>query len=124
MLRFNLLRLIGIFLLLASVASYAKNGSISASEAIDHVGEHSTVCGVVASAKFAQRTNRQPTFLNLDKPYPDHVFTAVIWGEDRQRFSYQPESLLHKRICVIGRLELYRGRAEIIVRAPEQIVAK
>jgi hypothetical protein len=30
-----------------------------------------------------ERTRRQPTFLNLDAPYPQHIFTVVVWGESR-----------------------------------------
>lgn len=60
---------------------------VSPADAINHVGQMATVCGRVASAKYATKANRQPTFLNLDKPYPNHVFTAVIWGSDRAAFS-------------------------------------
>jgi hypothetical protein len=48
-----------------------------------HVGETATVCGTVASANYAVRTKGQPTFLNLDKAYPNHVFTIVVWGSER-----------------------------------------
>jgi hypothetical protein len=54
--------------------------SISASEAASYVGQKKTVCGAVVSSKFAKDSNRSPTFLNLDRPYPNQVFTAVIWG--------------------------------------------
>ena len=37
--------------------------SISAGEAAAYVGQTKTVCGVVASSKFAQDSNRSPTFL-------------------------------------------------------------
>ncbi|MEI7870236.1 MAG: hypothetical protein WCI11_20325, partial [Candidatus Methylumidiphilus sp.] len=40
-------------------------------EAANHVEEQSTVCGVVVSAKYAISTQGSPTFLNLDKPYPN-----------------------------------------------------
>ena len=73
------------------------------------------MCGPVASAKYATETRRQPTFLNLDRAYPNHVFTALIWGSDRSAFPYAPEGLQGKRICVTGVIELYKGKAEIIV---------
>ena len=60
---------------------------ITASEAIHHVGETATVCGKVASTRYARRSTGKPTFLNLDKPYPDQILTAVIWGKDRNKFS-------------------------------------
>ena len=64
--------------------------TLTAAQAKDHVGETATVCGVVANATFAARTTGQPTFLNLDQPYPSHIFTALIWGSDRLKFG-QPE---------------------------------
>src|SRR5579862_7834703 len=64
----------------------ADAANISAVDAIHFVGQVATVCGLVASAKYASETKGQPTFLNLDKPYPNHVFTAVIWGKNRGAF--------------------------------------
>jgi len=99
----------------------ADSASITATEAANHVGESARVCGLVASAKYATETRRQPTFLNLDRPYPNHVFTALIWGSDREAFPYAPEGLQGKWICVTGVIELYKGKAEIIVTGPTQI---
>jgi hypothetical protein len=50
-----------------------------------------TVCGSVVSTHYAPGTKGQPTFLNLDKPYPNQVFTVLIWGESRSKFG-TPES--------------------------------
>jgi hypothetical protein len=99
----------------------ADAANISASDAIHFVGQTATVCGRVASAKYAADANGQPTFLNLDKPYPSHVFTAVIWGKDRSAFPYAPESLAGRHICVSGTVQLYREKAEIVVSAPDQV---
>jgi len=59
--------------------------------------------------------------LNLEKPYPNHVFTAVIWGADRSSFSYAPETLAGKKICVSGEITTYKSVAEIVVSSPTQI---
>jgi hypothetical protein len=95
--------------------------NISAAEAIHFIGQVATVCGRVASAKYASETKGQPTFLNLDQPYPNHVFTAVIWGKDRGAFPYAPESFAGRRICVSGTVQLYREKAEIVVSMASQI---
>ena len=94
--------------------------SLTTEEASKHVGENGTVCGTVSSAHYAPRSRGQPTFLNLDKPYPNPSFTAVIWGDDRAKFG-EPERLQGKRICVNGPIRLYRGAPEIIVRDPKQL---
>ena len=99
----------------------ADSTTITPAAAINYVGQTVTVCGVVASANYAQQVKRQPTFLNLDKPYPNQIFTALIWGSNRAAFSYAPESLMGRKICVTGQVELYKGKPEIIVSGPEQI---
>jgi hypothetical protein len=96
---------------------------ISPAEAAKYVGKNATVCGQVASSNYSARSRRRPTFLNLDRPYPNHIFTALIWGEDREKFSTPPESAYSgKKICVRGTISIYQGRPEIVVRNPSQIV--
>ena len=92
-------------------------------EAARHVGENATVCGLVASATYASGLNAQPTFLNLGKPYPDQIFTAVIFGRDRGKFG-TPETRRGKQICVTGEIRLYRGKPEITLTDPKQLSEK
>jgi len=97
--------------------------SISPADAKNHVGENTIVCGHVASAHFAATSRGTPTFLNLDQPYPNQIFTIVIWGSDRPKFG-DPESMYRdKWVCVSGTIESYRGVPEIIARKPGQIKA-
>jgi hypothetical protein len=77
---------------------------------------------MVASATFLSRSKGQPTFLNLDQPYPRQIFTAVIWGNDRGYFTSPPEIAYRgKRVCVTGLVKLYKGKPEIIVILPSQV---
>lgn len=112
-----------IFLTSGSVSSpsYAQ-GQLSPEEAQGHIGENQTVCGMVASTNFAASSKGQPTFLNLNRPYPNHIFTVVIWGQNRPRFKNPPEEFFDgKRICVTGEITTYRGKPQIEVQAPSQI---
>jgi DNA/RNA endonuclease YhcR with UshA esterase domain len=102
-------------------AAYA--APLAPDEAARHVGESATVCGVVASATYASRSNAQPTFLNLGKPYPDQIFTAVIFGKDRSKFG-TPETLRGKHVCVTGEIRLFQGKPEIILTDPKQLSEK
>jgi micrococcal nuclease len=64
----------------------------------------------------------QPTSLHLGKPYPNQVFTVLIWGSDRSKFEKPLETLYSgKEICVTGMIKSYQGRPEIIVKEPGQI---
>jgi micrococcal nuclease len=105
--------------------STAQQEYIAPIDAHKYIGMEKTVCGTVVSATYAVRTKGRPTFLNLDRPYPKHIFTVVIWGSDRNKFKNPPEAFFRgKRICVTGLIEDYRGEPEMIVRSPDQIVAK
>lgn len=69
-----------------------------------------------------ERSNRQPTFLDLGADYPNNLLTVIIFGENRQKFTGFPEVLFtNKNICVTGKLEDFKGRPEIIVSNPDQI---
>jgi micrococcal nuclease len=61
----------------------------------------------------------------LDKPYPNQIFTVLIWGSDRNKFKEAPEDMYNsKMICVTGLIKDYKGKPEIIVNDPEQIKIK
>ena len=95
--------------------------TLAPGDAASHVGESATVCGVVASAKFAANSRSQPTFLDFDRPYPNPVFTAVIFGSDRSKFGTPEKSLQGTRVCVTGQIRDYRGKPEIILSDPSQL---
>lgn len=107
-------------LLFALPVAGAGEPALTVGEAAQHVGARATVCGVIAGAHYAANSKRQPTFINLDKPYPDPVFTVVIWGDYRDRFKPPPETW-RGRVCVTGVISAYRGRPEMKVISPAQV---
>ena len=103
-------------LLVATLAlwcSAAVAQTIPASEAAKHVGEQGTVCGRIASEHTATSSRGTPTFINLEKPYPNQVFTVLVWGSDRANVGDLPTEGM---ICAKGQITLYRGSAEIVVK--------
>ena len=74
------------------------------------------------SASYAARSPGRPTFLYLDEPYPNRIFTAVIWSEDREKFGTPEVSLKGKRVCVSGLIEEYKGLLQIVLRKTSQLV--
>ena len=96
--------------------------SITAAQAASHVGERCTVCGQVVDSRYAPSSKGSPTFLNFEKPYPNHIFTVVIWGSERSRFPSNPESRYrNKNVCATGLIETYSGKPQIIARDPSQL---
>ena len=102
--------------------------TITAAEAKDRVGTVQTVRGVVASTAYSAKSKGKPTFLNLDKPYPNAIFTIVIWGEDRAKFAPLPENQYRdKTISVTGPITTHKDKngkdtPQIEVHDPKQIV--
>ena len=88
-----------------------------------HVGEYAAVVGVVAGSEYAYESNGQPTFLDLGVEYPDpNRMTVLIWGENRDRFSNEPETYyLGKTIEVYGEITMYNGVPEIIIDSEDDI---
>jgi DNA/RNA endonuclease YhcR with UshA esterase domain len=105
-------------------AAATRAATFDPDQAGSHVSENATVCGVVASATYAPGSRSQPTFLNLGKPYPNQLFTAVIFGSDRPKFGTPETFLLEKRICVTGVIKVFRGKPEIILTDPKQLNEK
>lgn len=95
--------------------------ALTAAEAKNHIGEQSTVCGKVMSAHYAETTRGRPTFLNFDEPYPNQIFTVVIWGTDRSKFDNPETAYRGQSVCVSGIISSYRGVPEIVIRDKTQI---
>ena len=119
MTRRSALPIIG-FVLMA-IAPLTAQKTLTAAEAQSHVGEQVTVCGKVMSTLFAERSRGSPTFLDVDKPYSERIFTVLIWGMDRSKFGEPETTYRGKRICVTGNIGDYRGVAEIVASEPSQL---
>ena len=108
---------------LATTAPVAPPPIVAAREAHTAVGGTATVCGRVDDAAFARSVRGKPTFLNLGGSYPNHAFTIVIWEADRARFGRPEVSLLGAQVCVTGRVETHRGKPQVVVSHPDQLVS-
>jgi endonuclease G len=78
-----------------------------------------TICGTVVSTKKSAKGN---IFLNLDRKFPNQIFTVTIFKDDAANFSYQPHILLDgKKICVTGKVLNSNGNPGINVSGESQI---
>jgi hypothetical protein len=82
------------------------------------VGEKATVCGKVVGIHFVSSGKGQPTFVHFDQPYPDQIFTLVIWGSDRPKFG-RPEEIYRDRN--LWKITSYLGIPEIVANNPNQV---
>jgi DNA/RNA endonuclease YhcR with UshA esterase domain len=89
---------------------------IKAAAAKDNVGKEASVSGTVAQISKAQGLVR----LNLEKPFPNQPFTAVIFARHTNHFG-DLESFKGKKIEVTGKITEYRGRPQIILVSTNQL---
>ena len=91
---------------------------IDAKDAAQYVGKNVTVCSRI----YGIRSTDKITQINLDAPFPNSPLTVIIFASSYSKFS-QPltEYYNDKNICVTGKIELYKGKAQIIVDNPERI---
>ena len=132
--KWYLILLIGLALLLASSVVGCQAPPVNGEQVIDaldtdkllYIGYNQpekivTVEGDIVRTYYARGSKGQPTFLNFHDPYEGY-FTAVIWGDDRGKFPPNPESYyLYKKVRIKGKIEIYKGDPEIILRQPSQI---
>ncbi len=98
----------------ATATSPFPAGYLPADQARDHAGKKRLVCGRVASVG----SDSFATFLNLEEPYPDQVFTIIIWDEDESRYESSSRNMFSDQdVCVEGRISLYEGVPQIEARA-------
>ena len=83
-----------------------------------YVGQTVTVEGTVANVHV---TRSGTTFLNFGSPYPNQTFTAVIFRSAASRF-LNPQQWEGKRVRVTGTVQTFRGKPEIILEEPSQLI--
>jgi endonuclease G len=106
----------------AAVPINFEKGQIGTAQVKYFFGETATVCGQVVATKYKINGKSDPTYINLDKKWPETVFTLMVFGKDRINFSYKPEEFLtDKKICVTGKVGEFNGTPQIIATDETQI---
>lgn len=94
-----------------------KNG-IPAAAALSNIGKIVTICEQV----FNVRSTDKITQINLGGKFPNNPLTIIVFAKDYSKFkdSYF-ENLNNKNICVKGKIELYKDKAQIFISNPNSI---
>jgi hypothetical protein len=94
-------------------------GCVDFHEADAHAGEMGCISGRVLRV-YTSRSGT--TFLDFCADYRSCPFGSVIFSSDRNKFG-DLQKLSGQSIEIHGAITVYQGRAEIIIRDPEQIRA-
>lgn len=86
-------------------------------------GEVVTICDSVYETKLDAKSGI--TFLDIGGNFPKQPLTVVIFKKDAPAFPEQPESIYrNKNVCVTGRITEYKGKLQIVVQKPQEIVVE
>ncbi len=109
-------------MLLTSFTYVAKSQTlILAKDAAQYVGKTVTICDFVYSTKALDKIS----LINLGGTYPKELLTLAINKDDISKFSSEPASMyLGNNICVTGVVTEFKGKYQIVVTEPKQIVVK
>jgi len=109
-------------LLIISAYSASAQQTIKLEELSNHIGDSVIVSGKVFGSRYLSKSENAPTFLNVGGDFPNHLLTLVVWGRDRSNFKKAPEQAYKGRqVQVAGRVELHRGKPQIILYRDDQI---
>lgn len=82
-------------------------------------GEEINVCGTVVSTRYSRSGN---LWLNIDKRFPNQIFSVFIRKKDLPNFSFDPQIVLaNKKVCFRGEVENFSGTPTMNIHLEEAI---
>lgn len=105
------------------VIGQTKSNTITAEEASKLIGEEVTIRAKVASVFYAESSSGSPTFLNLDKNFPDNPIVVVIFEKELKELKINAQLYKGKTIVVKGKVGLYKeeNKPSIVIDRKDQI---
>jgi len=82
-------------------------------------GKKRTICGNVVSTKKHQKGH---VFIDLDKKFPNQIFSISIFDSSIPNFEYEPEVYLKdKEVCFTGEIRDYKGVPNMVIDNGKQV---
>ncbi len=123
----------GLVLFAACLMAQETQVEVPATDAWRNLGKTANICGQIVDSSYATSVPNAPTYLYLERPRPEQVFTVVIPAPKRDLFGDEPEkSFRGKSVCVTGKIEPdgldgavdRKHRARVLVEEEDQIVVR
>jgi hypothetical protein len=118
----SIMKKLSLILFICITAYKAKSQTlILAKDAAQYVGKSVSVCDSVYGTKALEKLS----LINLGGAYPKELLTIVVNKEDQAKFTSEPASMfMGNNICVTGVVTEFKGKYQIVVTEPKQIVVK
>jgi len=96
---------------------------IKLEEVKNHIGDSVRVGGNIYGIKVFEDDNKKPTlaFINLGADSPNQLLTIAVYPEGFKNtdWAFPDERFKGDFATVTGKVELYKGKPQIVVRSPE-----
>lgn len=96
--------------------------TIKAEEASQLIGEQVTIRAKVASVFYAKSSSGSPTFLNLEKNFPDNPIAIVIFENELKKLKINAQLYKGKTIIVTGKVGLYKDEEKPNKNKPSIVI--
>jgi hypothetical protein len=100
-------------------ASAQAQQTISLADAHKHIGDSVKVEGVIAGTRTLDDAR---VLVNLGEAYPNQLLTLVVYPSYKTASIEMPSEKYKGDIAIVtGKLELYKGKPQIVVRTTDQL---
>lgn len=99
--------LVLVFFLSFSINGFAQD-TITTAKVNDYMDKEVCVSGKVVSFKLASE-GKFTNYINVDKPYPESVFTVVVTNNHLEKLNIKIEDLKDATIYVKGKITTYKN---------------
>jgi RPA family protein len=96
-----------VFLATFSIHCFSQD-TITTAKVKDYMDKEVCVIGKVVSFKLAAE-GKNTNYINIDKPYPESVFTVVISNYHLEKLNIKIEDLKDKNIYIKGKITTYKN---------------
>ena len=96
---------------------------IELSEVSKHVGDSVKVEGKIFGVKSFPGGKNAKVLLNLGADFPNQLLTVAVYdGYKTENVEFPTEKFKGEIAIVTGKIELYKGKPQIVVRSPDQLL--
>ena len=112
------------FSLLLIVLSFSASAQkeIRIEEVKDHIGDSVQLRSKVFGVKFFSDSKDPVTLINIGAAYPNQMLTVVVRKDVRGKMSPEPteKNIIGKEVILNGKLELFKGKPQLVIIDPSQ----
>ena len=84
--------------------------TISAEKAAQLIGQEVIIKAKIVSVYYSQNSKGKPTFLNLERKYPNNPVAIVIFEQAIEKLKINTDLYLNKTVIVSGKMEAYKDK--------------